>query len=42
MIKLRERFSQGANLVSAENDEYEGISLVLKRAENFLSAKNSL
>jgi len=39
MLKLRERFSRGANLVSAENEDYEGISLVLKRAKNFLSAK---
>ena len=39
MKKLRERFTRGANLVSAENEEYEGISLVLKRAKNFLSAK---
>lgn len=38
-FKLRERFTQGANLVDAENEEYEGISLVLKRAKNFLSAK---
>ncbi|MBI3188789.1 MAG: PhnD/SsuA/transferrin family substrate-binding protein [Gammaproteobacteria bacterium] len=32
---LRERFAPGTFLVSAENEEYEGISLVLKRAENF-------
>lgn len=38
-LKLRERFTRGANLVDAENDEYEGVSLVLKRAGNFLSAK---
>lgn len=35
MSKLRERFSPGAFVVSAENEEYEGISMVLKRAENF-------
>ena len=35
MSLLRERFSPGAYLVSAENEEYEGISMVLKRAENF-------
>ena len=39
LSKLRDRFTRGALLVSAENEEYEGISLVLKRASNFLSAK---
>jgi hypothetical protein len=39
MSRLRDRFTQGAQLVGAENEEYEGISLVLKRASNFLSAK---
>ena len=39
LSKLRDRFTQGAHLVAAENEEYEGISLVLKRASNFLSAK---
>lgn len=39
MSRLRDRFTQGAQLVAAENEEYEGISLVLKRASNFLSAK---
>jgi len=38
LLNLRERFTRGAHLVSAENEEYEGISLVLKRAGNFLSA----
>lgn len=38
LSKLRDRFTQGAKLVSAENEEYEGISIVLKRAHNFLSA----
>jgi ABC-type phosphate/phosphonate transport system substrate-binding protein len=38
MSLLRERFSPGTFLVSAENEEYEGISLVLKRAENFGAA----
>ncbi len=38
LFKLRERFTRGAYLVGAENEEYEGISMVLKRAENFLSA----
>ena len=37
MLKLRERFTRGAYLVSATNEEYEGISMVLKRAGNFLS-----
>lgn len=40
LSKLRDRFSRGANLVSAENEEYEGISMVLKRAGNFKSAAN--
>ena len=39
LSKLRDRFTHGAQLVAAENEEYEGISLVLKRASNFLSAK---
>lgn len=38
MTKLRDRFTHGANLISAENEEYEGISMVLSRAENFKSA----
>lgn len=42
LSKLRERFTRGARLVSAENEEYEGISMVLKRASNFLSAKKEL
>lgn len=32
---LRDRFAPGAFLVAADNEEYEGISMVLKRAENF-------
>lgn len=40
LSKLRDRFSRGAHLVSAENEEYEGISMVLKRADNFKSAAN--
>ena len=40
MSNLRDRFSRGAELVSAENEEYEGISMVLKRADNFKSAAN--
>ncbi|MCW8935266.1 MAG: phosphate/phosphite/phosphonate ABC transporter substrate-binding protein [Gammaproteobacteria bacterium] len=35
---LRDRFTRGALLVSADNEEYEGISMVLKRADNFRSA----
>lgn len=35
LSKLRDRFTQGAHLVSADNEEYEGISMVLKRAGNF-------
>lgn len=35
LSKLRERFAPGYNLVAADNEEYEGIHLVLKRAENF-------
>ena len=38
LAKLRKRFTQDAYLVSADNEEYEGISMVLKRAGNFLSA----
>ena len=38
LAKLRERFTRGDKLVSVENEEYEGISMVLKRAGNFLSA----
>lgn len=38
LSNLRDRFTRGAELVSAENEEYEGISMVLKRADNFLSA----
>ena len=42
LSKLRERFTRGAHVVSAVNEEYEGISLVLKRANNFLSAKKEV
>ncbi len=38
LLLLRNRFTRGANLVGAENEEYEGISMVLKRANNFISA----
>jgi len=38
LSNLRDRFSRGALLVSANNEEYEGISMVLKRADNFKSA----
>lgn len=38
MTRLRERFTRGAELVGAENEEYEGISMVLKRADNFGSS----
>lgn len=36
--KLRDRFSRGERLVGAVSEEYEGISMVLKRADNFSSA----
>lgn len=36
MLNLRERFTRGDKLVSVDNEEYEGISMVLKRAGNFL------
>lgn len=36
LLKLRERFTGGQKLVSVDNEEYEGISMVLKRAGNFL------
>lgn len=35
LLNLRERYTRGAKLVSVENEEYEGISMVLKRAGNF-------
>ena len=38
MLNLRERFTRGEKLVSVENEEYEGISMVLKRAGNHLNA----
>jgi len=40
LSKLRDRFTRGALLVRADNEEYEGISMVLKRADNFKSAAN--
>jgi len=40
MTRLRDRFSHGEKLVRAENEEYEGISMVLDRALNFKSAAN--
>lgn len=36
LLELRERFTRGEKLVSVDNEEYEGISMVLKRAGNFL------
>lgn len=36
LLNLRERFTRGQKLVSVDNEEYEGISMVLKRAGNFL------
>ena len=36
LLNLRERFTRGEKLVSVDNEEYEGISMVLKRAGNFL------
>lgn len=35
LSNLRDRYTRGAKLVSVENEEYEGISMVLKRAGNF-------
>jgi len=35
MAKLRRRYSKGSPVVSAEDEEYEDISLVLKRANGF-------
>lgn len=35
LLMLRDRFSGGAKLAGAENEEYEGISMMLKRADNF-------
>lgn len=35
MSLLRDRFAPGAYLAAADNEEYDGISLVLKRAEGF-------
>jgi len=39
LLNLRERFTQGEKLVSVDNEEYEGISMVLKRAGNFLNTE---
>lgn len=40
MAILRDRFAGGAKLVSAENEEYEGISMMLQRADNFKNTSN--
>lgn len=39
LLNLRKRYSAGKKLVSAENEEYDGVRLVLKRASNFTYTK---
>ena len=40
LLMLRDRYAGGTKLVSAENEEYEGISMMLKRADNFRDAED--
>jgi len=40
LMKLRKRYTAGKKLTSAENEEYDGVSIVLKRANNFTYIKN--
>lgn len=39
MLALRKRYTAGKKLVSAENEEYDGVRIVLKRANNFTYEK---
>ena len=40
LMNLRKRYTAGKKLTSAENEEYDGVSIVLKRANNFTYIKN--
>lgn len=42
MLNLRKRFAAGSKLVRADNEEYDGVRIVLKRAQNFTYKKESL
>lgn len=42
LLNLRKRFSAGSKLVKAENEEYNGVHIVLKRAQNFTYTKAPL
>lgn len=42
MFDLRKRFASGAKLVKADNEEYDGVRIVLKRAQNFTYKKEAL
>lgn len=35
LLNLRKRYTAGKKLISAENEEYDGVRIVLKRASNF-------
>jgi len=39
MINLRKRYAAGVNLVNTDDEEYDGIRIVLKRADNFTYKK---
>lgn len=41
MMNLRKRFAAEVKLVGADNDEYDGVRIVLKRAEDFKYKKES-
>jgi len=41
LMNLRNRYTAGKKLTSAENEEYDGVRIVLKRANNFTYEKNS-
>lgn len=40
LLNLRNRYAAGKNLVAAENDEYDGVRIVLKKADNFAYVGN--
>lgn len=42
LTNLRKRFAADAKLIRADNEEYDGVRIVLKRAENFTYKKESL
>lgn len=39
LLNLRKRYSGGKNLIEAANEEYDGVNIVLKRANNFTYKK---